>query len=56
MVKAQDAIAIAQWNKVIEDCKAQYRTTPSNQTSKLEALREKIENAKRQIAAIEAYK
>lgn len=50
-----DNKAVAQYETAIAELKAQYRTIPSNQTSKLEAIREKIEMFKAQIANINAY-
>jgi len=50
-----DAVAIAQYEAAIADLIAQYRNTPSNQTSKLEALKLKIDMFKTQIANITAY-
>jgi polyhydroxyalkanoate synthesis regulator phasin len=55
MAHTNDNALIADYSAQIEALKNTYRNTPSNQTSKLEALRERIENFKRQIAQIEAY-
>jgi len=54
-MSAQDKQAIAGYESKIEELKAQYRNTPSNQTSKLEGLRERIECFKAQVNQIKAY-
>ena len=51
----RDNNAIQQQQAHMQDLINQYRNTPSNQTSKLEGLRLRIETCKQQIASIQGY-